>query len=383
MQAGPSFKEQGLLSLRQGDAATAVHFLSDAVRVDPADAEAWAALGVAFCKLGQLAEGVAALQRAVALRPSAAPLQFNLGRALELRGQVPEALECYRRALELDPAHPGAAEATRRLAGKVVVPGSPATPTLGDFILAAEPSAMAVPAPVAPAAPPPFRPSPVTQQVSPYAGYSPPATAAYPGPYQPHRPAPPRRSGTSPWVVIAAIFGGLLVAGGAVVLILAAILLPAVQRAREAALRVERRQQESALRSMSGYRPSRPQFSPPVSSIRLHTAPIVQPPPTPVMPQTPIVVPRPHPVVIPEPPRFTPPPVPEPPHFSPPTIPVPVPPRMLSPHPFPGGDGPRLRYGPPGSSAPIDPAPMSTPNGAAGASGDGMLPQSPGSTPAP
>lgn len=380
MQAGPSFKEQGLLSLRQGDTTTAARVLSDAVRVDPVDAEAWSALGVALCKLGQTGEGVAALQRAVALRPSAAPLQFNLGRALELRGQVPEALECYRRALALDPAHTGAAEATRRLDEKVVVPASPATPALGDFILAAEPSAMAVPAPVAPATPPPFRPSPVPQQASPYAGYSPPATAAYPGPYQPHRPAPPRRSGTSPWVVIAAIFGGLLVAGGAVVLILAAILLPAVQRAREAALRVERRQQENAWRSTPGYRPPMPQFSPPVSGVRLQTTPVVQPPPAPVIPQTRIVVPRPQTVIIPEPPRFTPPPIPEPPHFSPPTIPVPAPPRMLPPHPFPGGDGPRFRYGPSGSSGPIDPVPMSPPNGAAG---DGVLPQSPGSTPSP
>lgn len=347
MQAGQTFREQGLAALRQGDAETAVRFLTDAVRTDVVDAEAWSGLGIGLCKLGRLAEGVTALQRAIALRPDAAPLHYNLGRALELQNGLPEALQSYRKAAELDPKHAGAVEAVNRLSSSGVAPTP--MPSIEEFLLAPSPPPPVGPSPV-PA--PPFRPAasvpppplPGYTLTPPLAGYSPAAPPVrYPEVGRPVAGAGPRRSGPSPWAVIGAVVGSLLLVIGGSVVLLMALLFPAMQRAREARMRVERQQQENAWRTNPAFSTA-PQYTPPVYRPQFRPAPTFRPPVTPTVPETRIVIPQPRHFEIPEPPHFTPPPVPEPPRFSPPPIPSPgvYLPRTI-PH------GPRFQYGPPGA----------------------------------
>jgi len=375
MQTGPSPREQGLSALRQGDAATAARLLADAVRADGNDAESWSALGVALCQLGRGADGIPVLQRAVALRPNAAPVQFNLGRALELQGRLPEALASFRRTLELDPAHTGAGEAVRRVEAK----GSTGTSsTLGDFVLTPAPAVAPMPVPTPMVPPPPqagtyahMRPAPASpfppgQQSPPLSGYAPPSPRPYSPPSYsappysaPSRPggrSAPTRSAMSPWAVLGVVVTVILATGGGLVLILAALLLPAMQRAREAAVRVERQQQERAWpNSSAGYVPpaSLTPTSPPPT---FRSTPQFRPAPMPELPRAHIAAPQirqyemPAPRIrqyeIPQPPRFTPPPIPEPPHFTPPSIPTSPSPRMYFPRSFPGGGGPRFRSGP-------------------------------------
>jgi hypothetical protein len=378
METTPSFREQGLSALRQGDATAAARFLSDAVRMDANDAEVWSALGVALCKLRQMPEGLAALQRAVELRPSAAPLHFNLGWALELRGQPVEALASFRRTLELHPAHAGATDGIRRLEAPAP---AVAAPTLGDFMLASDRPAMASLPAVAPVPPAAFAPvvkAPATtwlpssgSQAPPLAGYGRPAPMTYGGARQQAGAPQAHRSGMSPWAIVGIVFLVLLVAGGGVVMVLAGLFLPAVQRAREAAVRAERRQQERAWPGRPGGTSPVPGYIPRTSTPTFGTAPQFRPSPIPDLPRTRIAEPRlrqyemPTPRMrqyqIPEPPRFTPPPIPEPPHFTPPDMPMPRSPRMFGPRSFPGGGGPRFRYGPPGAEMPTPTEPSGTP----------------------
>ncbi|MCC2672522.1 MAG: Tetratricopeptide repeat [Armatimonadetes bacterium] len=92
-ELGP--RDRGLTALRQGDTTGAVALLTEALRLDPADADACSALGVAFCQTQRPQDGVRALRRAVELRPDRAPLTFNLARGLEMTGQPAAALESY------------------------------------------------------------------------------------------------------------------------------------------------------------------------------------------------------------------------------------------------------------------------------------------------
>jgi hypothetical protein len=355
MQTEPTFREQGLSALRQGDAAAAARFLSEAVRADGSDAECWSALGIALCTLGRTAEGVAALRRAVALRPDAAPLQYNVGRALEQQGLLAEALQYYRRAQELDPGHAGAAAGVTRVSS-ATAGGTP--PSLGEFLLA--PAAPPPSAPSAASPPPvtPFRPGPAVPATAIPSAPPPPAPVSYPAPagFQPAysvpyaaTPAPARRRGPSPWAVIAAIVGSLVIVSGGLVVLLVALLLPAAQRAREAARRVERRQQQNAWRTTPGFSPA-PQYAPSFDRSRRPSLPRYQPPAPRSIPQTRIVIPQPRRIKIPEPPRFSPPPVPEPPRFDPPAMPSARMRRMMAPPPFP--TAPTFRYRPQGKEAP-------------------------------
>jgi len=378
MQNGPSSKEQGLSALRQGDAASASRLLSEAIRADAADAEAWSGLGVAHCQLGQVPEGVASLRRAVALRPDAAPLHFNLGRALELQGQSLEALGSFQRTLQLDSSHAGAWEALRRVGS---AGPSGAAPALGDFALtpAAAADRPAPPAPAAPPVPPSapavptaFPSAPVRPVYSAPPSIVPPAppyasSAPYAGSRRPPGAARPANSGTSPWTVLGIILAVVLVGGGALVTVLVAIMLPIVQRARVAAQQAQR-QQERAWRNTPGGSSPTFKFSPRTTPPSFRTAPQYRPMPMPEMPRTRIVVPPTRQIEIPQPRQFTPPPIPEPPQFTPPTmptrpsiptlrsIPTTPPPRAFYPRTFQGE--PRFRFAPPGtdpSGAPTAP----------------------------
>jgi superkiller protein 3 len=89
--------------------------LTAAVRLDPRDVVAQAALGDDRRELGDLAGAIDAYLHALALRPGDAALHNKLGIAYALAGQEDAARARFEEAIRLDPASGAAAENLRRL----------------------------------------------------------------------------------------------------------------------------------------------------------------------------------------------------------------------------------------------------------------------------
>jgi cytochrome c-type biogenesis protein CcmH/NrfG len=82
----------------------AVAAFRDVVRERPADARAWAYLGIALAHLGHAVEAEGALSKAIALAPENAEAWFHLGVARSLRDEWVSAAQAYRRAVALTPS---------------------------------------------------------------------------------------------------------------------------------------------------------------------------------------------------------------------------------------------------------------------------------------
>jgi tetratricopeptide (TPR) repeat protein len=91
------------LALRQFDQAAAAAL--EAIRLNPAFADAHNNLGVALRELGRLAEAEAAFRAALQCNPRHADARSNLGAALHRQGRLPEALAVLREAVRLAPSH--------------------------------------------------------------------------------------------------------------------------------------------------------------------------------------------------------------------------------------------------------------------------------------
>jgi tetratricopeptide (TPR) repeat protein len=86
---------------RRDQAAT---YYQRALQLDPASAEAWFKLGLAFQDSRLPARAAEAYRRALSLRPNLAEAEANLGVALQEQGQMNAAKQAYGRAIELRPS---------------------------------------------------------------------------------------------------------------------------------------------------------------------------------------------------------------------------------------------------------------------------------------
>jgi len=91
----------GVVKIAQGDAAGAVPFLTEAVKLRPRSCEAALNLGVALHDVGDAAGALAQSERALALNPAFAEAHNNRGNALRALGRPQEALASYEKALAL------------------------------------------------------------------------------------------------------------------------------------------------------------------------------------------------------------------------------------------------------------------------------------------
>ncbi|KAI5912142.1 tetratricopeptide repeat protein [Thauera sp. 2A1] len=98
----------GLCLSELGQAGDAVAPLQRAVALDPANANAMIALGVAFERTGRPDEAARVLTDAVKLEPGNAFAKRNLAAVLMRSGRAAEALPYFRQAASLAPADPGA-----------------------------------------------------------------------------------------------------------------------------------------------------------------------------------------------------------------------------------------------------------------------------------
>lgn len=83
-----AYHEMGNLHLRQGDAATAVHFRQMAVDLRPENAEFWQGLGQAYEAAGCPTEATAAYEQVITLQPDSRLAQNAEGRLAELETVV-------------------------------------------------------------------------------------------------------------------------------------------------------------------------------------------------------------------------------------------------------------------------------------------------------
>jgi tetratricopeptide (TPR) repeat protein len=106
-----------LQTLGQSDRAIAEYH--EALRLAPDSAEAYGNLGTALTATGQFQEASAALTRALALRPDLAYVHASLGDTMQEMGRLDEAMGRYREALRLDPdlakAHDGLGNALMKM----------------------------------------------------------------------------------------------------------------------------------------------------------------------------------------------------------------------------------------------------------------------------
>ena len=89
----------------KGKVDEAIDCWRKAIVLDPKNANAHGALGVAQAGKGQWDEAIACYRKAIELDPKHAETYYNLGSALHGKGKVDEAIECFHKAIELDPKH--------------------------------------------------------------------------------------------------------------------------------------------------------------------------------------------------------------------------------------------------------------------------------------
>jgi len=79
--------------------------LREAVKQDPADAEAQRKLGIALRKTGETDEAITHLERAVELAPEDVDCLLSLGLGYSAARRLPEAQQAYERLLVISPGH--------------------------------------------------------------------------------------------------------------------------------------------------------------------------------------------------------------------------------------------------------------------------------------
>ncbi|HPM84947.1 MAG TPA: tetratricopeptide repeat protein [Candidatus Anammoximicrobium sp.] len=95
--------QQGITLLKQGRAKDAIPRFRRFLGLNPACADTWNNLGVAFYEVDDCQAAVDCYRQALALRADFAGAYVNLGNALRELGRLEEAVECYRSALLLRP----------------------------------------------------------------------------------------------------------------------------------------------------------------------------------------------------------------------------------------------------------------------------------------
>ena len=90
--------EEGHLSLASGEMETAAKHYRSATQLDPSNADAWQALGMALVKLEKLSEAIPALEELVRLSPKDQLAYTSLSLALGRAGRIKEAEEMAAKA---------------------------------------------------------------------------------------------------------------------------------------------------------------------------------------------------------------------------------------------------------------------------------------------
>ena len=93
----------GLDLLAAGRAREAMAHLQMAIRIDPADPDAWEDLGIALVKRGEIDRAITVFAEAVRLAPDRFDLHHYLGRTLSYKGRLEEAAEQFAAAVRLRP----------------------------------------------------------------------------------------------------------------------------------------------------------------------------------------------------------------------------------------------------------------------------------------
>jgi len=90
--------EEGHLALATGEMETAAEHYRSATQLDPSNADAWQALGMALVKLEKLSEAIPALEQLVRLNPKDQLAYTSLSLALGRAGRIKEAEEMAAKA---------------------------------------------------------------------------------------------------------------------------------------------------------------------------------------------------------------------------------------------------------------------------------------------
>jgi choline-sulfatase len=94
---------QGFVLWSRGDRARALELFEKAVTLNPASAGARRTLGNVYMIMGRSDEASDELQAAITLDPTSSEIRLDYGMILEEKGDLERALEQYRKAVELDP----------------------------------------------------------------------------------------------------------------------------------------------------------------------------------------------------------------------------------------------------------------------------------------
>ncbi len=101
-------RAMGQAFLAAGDPGSASGYFRDAIRVNPDDGEAYAALGRIYLDRGAIPDALEAFSAGLRRRPDHAPLWRGLATALERRGALSEAAEALRAWADRAPSDPAA-----------------------------------------------------------------------------------------------------------------------------------------------------------------------------------------------------------------------------------------------------------------------------------
>jgi tetratricopeptide (TPR) repeat protein len=98
----------GLLNFQRRRMVEALHFLSQALKINSSSADAMSNLGLALHATGRYDEAIASYRSALRLAPDHPEILYNLGNSCLETGRVTEALSSYDGVLARDPGHVGA-----------------------------------------------------------------------------------------------------------------------------------------------------------------------------------------------------------------------------------------------------------------------------------
>ena len=87
---------KGFAFAEKEDWGNATACFTEAIRLDPKDAEAYDSRGVAYNGKGQYDLAIADFDEAIRLKPDFADVHYNLGIALKHQGLLDEAIAAYR-----------------------------------------------------------------------------------------------------------------------------------------------------------------------------------------------------------------------------------------------------------------------------------------------
>src|SRR5262249_41127973 len=94
---------RGVIALQRGEDERALDLLDEAIRLDPADGDAHANLGLLLLKARQLPQALAAYAAAVTIRPDSVAAQLGLARALAALDLGDFAYDAFRAVLAVAP----------------------------------------------------------------------------------------------------------------------------------------------------------------------------------------------------------------------------------------------------------------------------------------